>query len=345
MTAIYNQGIIFTVILTTIAIYILYRIKKRERNRSIPKSKLGWRGTVIYISKLLGFAVLVLVLMAGAVMVYIDYQTTLEETRPAPSQVEIPPNLPFEVQEVIFMGGDDLQMAGWYVPSQNGAVMVLLHGFGGNRLAMRWHAEQFTAAGYGVLMYDERASGESEGEYRSFGWEDSADVGGALSYLNTKKDVNLEQIGILGCSMGGQIALQGAAYYPQIGAVWADGPASITSADYSPPEDFFSLLAMISGPILDQIYVWHLGIEKPRPMIDIIGEIGPRPIMLVGGGISHPLFGNEEPRVTLYASYAGDNAEVWMIPEAYHCDGPAKLPGEYAARMIRFFDEALEIKR
>ncbi len=344
MQPIYLQALLLTLALSASVFFFLFRHRRRTPKATPKESKRTLPQVLIYILKLLGFAFFAFILIAGAAMVYVDYQTMREETAPAPSKVEIPDDLPFAVEEIIFTGGDELQMAGWYVPPQNGAVIILLHGYGGTRLGMRWHAEQLVAAGYGVLMYDERASGESQGERRSFGWEDSADVGGALSYLN-QLDEKPEHTGILGCSMGGQIALQGAAYHSQIHAVWADGPSSITAADYSPPDDFFSLLATISGPILDQFYVWHLGIEKPRPMIDIIGEISPRPIMLVGGGIPHPLFGNEEPRVSLYADYAGDDAETWIIPEAYHCDGPVKIPEEYAKRMVAFFDKALGVER
>ena len=82
-----------------------------------------------------------------------------------------------------FTGGDGVTLAGWFAPPENGATIILLHGYGGNRLGMRWHAEVLVEAGYGVLMYDERASGESGGTVRSFGWQDGADVGGAVEYL------------------------------------------------------------------------------------------------------------------------------------------------------------------
>jgi len=67
-------------------------------------------------------------------------------------------------------------MAGWFIPSRNYATIILLHGYGGSRTAMIWHAEQLVEAGYGVLMYDERASGKSEGTHRSYGWEDTRDL-------------------------------------------------------------------------------------------------------------------------------------------------------------------------
>jgi dienelactone hydrolase len=304
----------------------------------------GW-GVVLYTLRLLGFAAAAFLLVSLAIMVYRNWISLQAETAPAPSQVEIPADLPFEVEEVTFLSEDGLRLAGWYVPPQNGALVILLHGYGGNRTAMRWHAERLVEAGYGVLMYDERASGESEGAYRSYGWEDPRDVGGALSYLNARTEVDPARIGIAGCSIGGQIALQGGAYYPQIGAIWADGPSTVRARDISKPTNPIFALIVVANYMLDWMYELKLEIDAPAPMIEIISDIDPRPIMLVGGGKPMPFTGSEGQHLQSYQRYAGDNAELWVIPEAYHCDGPSVRPEEYAARLVEFFDTAFRIQR
>ena len=86
--------------------------------------------------------------------------------------------------------------------------------------------------------------------------------------------------------------------------------------------------------------------EAPAPMIEIIDDISPRPIMIVGGGQPHPLMGSEgDTMLPRYAQYAGSNAQTWVIPEATHCDGPALRPDEYAGRMIEFFDTTFGTQR
>jgi predicted alpha/beta-fold hydrolase len=222
------------------------RMRKRvSTDRKAEKKSLTFWGGVLYLLRLLGFGLAAFLLVSLAIMVYRNWVSLQAETAPAPSQVEIPADLSFEVEEVSFLSEDGLRIVGWYVPPENGALVILLHGYSSNRTAMIWHAEQLTKAGYGVLMYDERASGESEGEYRSFGWEDARDVGGALAFLSRKPDAGTDKIGIAGCSIGGQISLQGAAYYPQIGAVWADGPSSIRAQDISKPTNpIYALLAV-----------------------------------------------------------------------------------------------------
>jgi hypothetical protein len=193
-------------------------------------------------------------------------------------------------------------------------------------------------------MYDERASGESEGAYRSYGWEDERDVSGAITYLKNRPEVDPAKIGIGGCSIGAQIALQGAAYCPEIGAVWADGASIIRAADNVPPQNLIMWLVNMGNYMIDWQFKIHLGIEPPAPMIEIVDDIAPRPIMLVAGGIERPYLGNEARFAYRFAQFAGDNADVWVIDEAYHCDGPDKRPEEYAERMIGFFDAAFDIE-
>jgi pimeloyl-ACP methyl ester carboxylesterase len=258
--------------------------------------------------------------------------------------VTIPADLEFEVEDVTFESEDGLTIAGWHVPSQNGATIILLHGYGGNRTSTIWHAGHLVQAGYGVLMYDERASGESEGTYRSYGWEDTRDTSGAIRFLFDRADLD-EQLGILGCSTGADIALRSAAYFPELGAVWADGASSVRAQDLPSPTNPLIALLIAGNYTLDWMYSIKLGIEPPEPLIHIIDDIAPRPIMLVGGGTPRPLFGSEADLYTLrYSELAGPNAEAWIIPEATHCNGRRVRPEEYAARMIAFFNDAFGLK-
>jgi len=292
-------------------------------------------------SRLLGFALLSFVVIGGGVMAFITYQSMLKDTAPARHPVARPADMTLPVEDVRFSGGDDLALAGWFVPPANEATIILLHGYGGDRTAMLWHAAQLVNAGYGVLLYDERASGESEGERRSQGWEDPADVGGALAYLNGRADVNPDKIGIAGCSIGAQIALQGAAYYPQIGAVWADGPSFIRAADAPRPNTWIMALIYVAGYLGDWMYTQRLDMAAPRAMIDIIGDIAPRPITLVAGGLPLPVYGPESQFVSRFASYAGENVEMWVIDQSFHCNGPEVAAEEYGRRLVAFFDAAL----
>src|SRR5262249_10254045 len=58
-------------------------------------------------------------------------------------------------ENVSFRSADGVRLAGWYVPSRNGAAIVLVHGGGGSRDGLKLHAAMLARHGYGVLLYDE----------------------------------------------------------------------------------------------------------------------------------------------------------------------------------------------
>lgn len=323
---------------------LFYRARRKtavSEDSSLTKPARPWLvRAVVYLLKLALFGIFVFLVIDLILTIYLSYETVVEELAPAHHSVTKPDGFTLPIEEISFTGGDDLTLVGWYVPPQNEAVIILLHGYGGDRAAMMWHAEQLYAAGYGLLMYDERASGESEGEQRSYGWRDPADVFGAVEYLQTKPGIDPQQIGIVGCSIGGQIALQSTAYSPDIQAVWADGSATVTSKDIPLRGGLLFWLVYPSNYVIDRMMAQKLDMKPPSALVDVIDDIAPRPIMLVAGGQPHPLFGAEAGRMEHLAGFAGENADVWVIEEATHCDGPALVPEDYATRMVAFFDDA-----
>jgi fermentation-respiration switch protein FrsA (DUF1100 family) len=129
-------------------------------------------------------------------------------------------------------------------------------------------------------------------------------------------------------------------------AVWADGPSTVRAQDIPAPKNPIMALLIAGNYSLDWLYVTQLEMEAPAPMIEQIGNIAPRPIMIVAGGQSQALFGSEAERlIPQYTEAAGSNAQSWVVPEAFHCDGPARRPDEYAQRMVEFFDTAFGITR
>lgn len=338
--------VIFIIFFFSFILFQLWRRAKTQTGKiEIPNSLNG--KIIHYIKRLLrllGFGLGILFLIILLVSIDRAVFSVITETAPAPSKVTIPSDLGFEITEVTFESEDGIQLAGWYTPSQNGTTIILLHGYGGNRTGMIWHAQQLTNADYGVLMYDERASGESTGEYRSYGWEDHRDVKATAEFIHSQNPN--EHIGAVGCSTGASIVVYSAALYPEIEAAWGDGNSSVRAQDLPTPTN--PLMAIIIGNnyLIDWLYTVKLGIEEPVPLTDILPNIAPRPIMFVGGGREQPLLGSEGELYTLrYAELAGVNAQAWVIDEATHCDGPFLRPDEYSQKMVKFFDEAFSIER
>ncbi len=99
-----------------------------------------------------------------------------------------------------FAASDGLELAGWYRRSRNRAAVVVVHGGGGDRTGAVAHAELLARHGFGVLVYDSRGRGESDGSPVGFGWGWPKDVAGALAFLRERErpDVDPERIGGLG---------------------------------------------------------------------------------------------------------------------------------------------------
>jgi uncharacterized protein len=68
-------------------------------------------------------------------------------------------------------------------------------------------ADHLTRNGIGVLRFDDRGTGASKGDFKTATTMDFAtDVEAALAYLQTRKEVDKQQIGLIGHSEGGLIA-------------------------------------------------------------------------------------------------------------------------------------------
>jgi fermentation-respiration switch protein FrsA (DUF1100 family) len=239
-------------------------------------------------------------------------------------------------REVQFNTPDGLLLSGWYVPSQNRAAVILVHGYGGNRLAMTSHAKILIEQGYGVLLYDSRAHGHSEGRLFAAGWDAAGDVLGALNFLRIQADVDSGRVGALGVSVGGQTVIRAAGQTDKLQAIVADGPNLSSLKDVNPPTSLRGWLYLPRNWLYDKSLRWHTGLGAPPPLAESLQAIAPRPILLIATGRGR------ERRVArkLYEA-ASESNMLWEIPKAQHASGWLAYPKEYAAQITSFFNQAL----
>ncbi|MFW5790878.1 MAG: alpha/beta hydrolase [Bacillota bacterium] len=88
---------------------------------------------------------------------------------------------------------------------KNNDTVILVHGLGGNRLAVYPQARIFLENGYNVLAYDQRSSGENLAEYNTFGYLESNDLRDYVDYIREIIDNDLK-LGVWGNSFGGSTA-------------------------------------------------------------------------------------------------------------------------------------------
>lgn len=104
--------------------------------------------------------------------------------------------------------------------------IVLGNGYGGLRDAVRPQAAHFARAGYRALAIDYRYFGESEGAPRGrlFPLDQVEDFRNAVSYLQSRDDVDPDAIAIWGTSFAGGIVLYTAAVDERVKAVISQVP-------------------------------------------------------------------------------------------------------------------------
>jgi fermentation-respiration switch protein FrsA (DUF1100 family) len=249
-----------------------------------------------------------------------------------------PADLGRDYEEVALTTADGLTLFGWYIPSQNGAAVILLHGYGANRVQMVERAGRLAGHGYGVLLYDQRASGQSEGETRSFGWADVDDVPAALEFLVGREEVDGDRVGVLGFSLGGQIALRAAAELEGLRAVVAEEPGFSTPEDLpwvkSPDERWVALAYRLGFKGLE----WWTGVRNPSGVVESLPRITPRPVLFIAAGPSED---SGHRTVRYFYESAGEPKEWWHLPEAGHGGVPQLRPEAYEERIVSFFNQAL----
>jgi len=134
---------------------------------------------------------------------------------PRVEALDFPENYDIAYENVTFSSLDDpsIVLSGWYVPPKDGvdgATIVYVHGFQAERSWLLSQARYLIDAGYGAILFDLRNHGQSGGTITRFGASEWHDVEGAVNYLSTRSEVNLDKLGIMGRSMGGAVIIRAA---------------------------------------------------------------------------------------------------------------------------------------
>jgi pimeloyl-ACP methyl ester carboxylesterase len=247
-----------------------------------------------------------------------------------------PASLGMACEDVAMPAEGGVLLRGWYVPSRNGAAIIALHGSDGNREQLLWHAQALAEKGYGVLLFDLRAHGQSDGTVFPV-TDASPDVRAAVAYLRSRKEVDPQRIGALGLSLGAHVILQAAAQDPSLQALVADGASFNAMDDVLPLPAQYRLLyvAMPMWWMTDRMSDLMSGVPA-RPLTVLVGKIAPRPILFISSNQEPEPFMNRR----LYER-AGPTAQLWELPDTGHVGGIFAHPEEYKQRMLSFFDAAL----
>jgi len=259
-------------------------------------------------------------------------------TRELPN--DTPVDFKLEFEDVTVTNPDGMKLAGWFIPAENGAVIIMQHGYKSTRSELLNEGEMMHRHGYNVLVTSIRAHDESEGELITLGKYEVDDMEAWYQYLLARDDIDYEKIGILGNSYGGMLSIQYAAQNQNIKAVVANSAFSSMTDTVSTSVEHFTGLPEF--PFVPLIVFWaeqDTGIKMEE--IDAtqwIPLISPRPVFLMQGGqdiVISPISGQR-----LYDA-AGEPKELWFDPKLGHVEFDTQRTHEYEERVSAFFDKYL----
>ena len=246
------------------------------------------------------------------------------------------PKLGTPHENVSFTTSDGLRLQGWYIPSRNGAAVIAFPG----RSGPQNHARMLASHGYGVLLFDRRGEGESQGDGNLFGWGGDRDILAAVDFLKERPDVDPHRIGGLGLSVGGELMLQSAAETEGLAAVVSEGAGTRWLAEeveeYDTIPGHMKWLSLPTYAAKTAAVAVFSNTAPPPKLTDLVPRIE-QPLYLIWA----PNGGNAETMNPVYYRLATGPKTIWEIPDAKHIGGITARPSEYERRVVGFFDRAL----
>jgi uncharacterized protein len=243
------------------------------------------------------------------------------------------PNLGAEPENIAFTTSDGLRLEGWFVPSRNGATVIVFPG----RSGPQKQARVLIRHGYGVLLFDRRGEGASEGDPNAFGWVGDRDLHAAAAFLRGRPDVDTERIGAIGLSVGGEMLIHAAAHSDAFRAIVSEGASGQSMRDGLANGD--TLDAVLGGGLNTLAVALFTNTLPPPSLESEIPKIAPTALFLVYGEKGQG--GTERKPNRLFYAAAGEPKQIWEVPNGQHIAGITTEPAEYERRVVGFFDRTL----
>jgi predicted alpha/beta-fold hydrolase len=109
----------------------------------------------------------------------------------------------FPVEEISFNNRDGLTLRGWWHANDlSKPVILMCHGTGTSRADLKDLYHRLEKMGFGLLLFDFRGLGESDGYKCSFGHKERWDVVAAVDFLKTTGRLANRSLCLYGLSMG-----------------------------------------------------------------------------------------------------------------------------------------------
>ncbi|ALA68807.1 alpha/beta hydrolase [Geobacillus stearothermophilus 10] len=289
----------------------------------------------VWVSAAIGVVILGVLVCVG-LSVYVGWQLTHKPRAPI---VVTPKDYGMAYERATFASKDrKTALKGWIIPPKGTAKMTVIfaHGYGNNRVQENVPflplAKRLVDDGYRVILFDFRASGESEGDMITIGVKEKDDLLGVIDYA---KRHYREPVALYGVSMGAATSILAAAEDNDVRGVIADSPfsdlesylrANMPVWTHLPNVPFTYLILAIVPALADL----DLGVSSPIHAVD---RVAPRPILFIHSKDDRSI--PYEESVKLYKTHP-DAFQLWLTDKADHVKSFSLYGDQYVSRMLSF---------
>ncbi len=264
---------------------------------------------------------------------------------PRLSLTESPSSVGLAYEDVSFTSRDDnIVLRGWYIPSQGNSLIIIVPGGYQNRVddnvdTLRL-ARDLVKKGYGLLMFDLRGRGESEGEGSVLS-NGERDIGGAVDYMEGR-GYFLTNICIIGFCSGAAMACVFASQN-NIGALILDGC-------FAYAHEAFVGQMVLKGIPESIVLFFKPGIslmrgilcnDDPVNPVDVIGDVT-CPIFFIHG--ENDVVVTSEDVHHLFKVSGNPANEFWEVRDADHCQSYKTSPAAYIEKVDFFLSARVKDK-
>lgn len=224
---------------------------------------------------------------------------------------------------------DGIGLDSWFIPANSSSAIIITHGYPfdkGNVLPSNLYLRK-----YNLLFFDFRAMGKSEGKITTVGWKEQEDLKAAIRFL---KDRGIEDIGVVGFSLGAAVAIMTEG---DIDAIVADSSyAELDRMIHSMYRPFwlFRYPFVYMTKLYSRLFL-GLDTSKVSPL-DAIKE-RKTPVLLIHGSRDSQI--DVKNSKDLHSE--APSSELWIIEGADHGMTHAQAGKEYEKRVLDFFKEHL----
>ena len=259
---------------------------------------------------------------------------------PVPTDLAGAVNLDGAARHVRMPLPDGDALDGWYLPPRNGAVVILLHGFGRDHTRAWRYGGFLTHAGYGVLAFDFRSSRVSGRLPTTLGHYEQADARAAMAWLRAEPSARGARLAVMGESLGGSIALMLGAESPDVRALVVDCAFANGGQALEDACERWAHLPRWPTAALARAMGRALTGYDPGALdaVAAASALRDRPVLFIHS-LKDDRLSPAHPRELWSAAGAKD--PLWIIPDAGHTEGWVKHRQLYEARVLAFLGQHL----